>query len=179
MYVHLLYLPLFNFAYLFFFSFLSSFLSTYLLVLFSLLYFPLGTLFQFCFPVCALVSFVLADRIFDFLSLPGKFIVLHFCWTVLILLMGIYLYGYIQSHFLLLLQTSVSMLGFCSSVEFSWFFSFFLSSSVFFFSLFYNFNFLKTYYILSMIIPLFAFLTVLFPLQLIFHVYKSSSSTSI
>ena len=39
-----LYLPLFNFAYLFFVSF-SPFLSTYLLVLFSLFYSPLGTLF--------------------------------------------------------------------------------------------------------------------------------------
>ena len=42
------------------------FLSTYLLVLFSLLYSPIGTLLQFCFPVCALVSFVLL-KIFGFL----------------------------------------------------------------------------------------------------------------
>ena len=42
-YINLLYLPLFNFAYLFLLSF-SPFLSTYLLVLFSLLYSPHGTL---------------------------------------------------------------------------------------------------------------------------------------
>ena len=35
------------------------FLSTYLLVQLLLLYSPLGTLLQFCFPVCALVSFIL------------------------------------------------------------------------------------------------------------------------
>jgi len=55
------------------------------------------------------------------------------------------------------------MLGFCSSVEF--FFSFF--------KIFY------TYYYFSTFIPLFAFPTILFPLQLIFNVYKSSLSTSI
>jgi len=54
MYINLLHLPLFNFAYLFF-----PFLSIYLLVLFSLFYFPLDTLLLFCFPLCALVSFVL------------------------------------------------------------------------------------------------------------------------
>ena len=60
MYINLLHLPLFNFAYLFFLSSLSfpSF-STYLLVLFSLLNSPLGTFLSFCFLVCALVSFVL------------------------------------------------------------------------------------------------------------------------
>ena len=55
---------------------------------------------------------------------------------------------------------------------------FFLLPCCFFFSLFYNFNFqfLKTYYIFSTFIPLFAFPTVLFPVQLIFNVYKSSST---
>ena len=43
MYIHLFHLPLFNCSYLFFLVFLS-FLSIYLLVLFSLLYSPLGTL---------------------------------------------------------------------------------------------------------------------------------------
>ena len=49
------------------------------------------------------------------------------------------------------------------------------------FTLLYNFNFyfFKTYYIFSAFIPSFAFPTVLFPLQLIFNVYESSSSTSI
>ena len=46
MYINLLHLPLFKFAYLFFLFFFPffPFLSTYLLVLFSLLYFLLGTL---------------------------------------------------------------------------------------------------------------------------------------
>jgi len=69
------------------------------------------------------------------------------------------------------------MLGFCSSVEFSIFFHFYFFH-YFFFSLFYNFNF-KICYILSTFIPLFAFPTIYFPLQLIFNVYKSSSSTAI
>ena len=79
------------------------FLSTYFLVLFSLLYSPIGTLLQVCSPVCALVSFVLVDIIFYFLCSLGQCIVFYFCWIVLILLMGIYVYMYIQSHFLLLL----------------------------------------------------------------------------
>ena len=74
MYINLLYLPLFNFAYLFFFPFLS----TYLLVLFSLLCSPIGTLLLFCFPVCALVSFVLVDTIFGFFCSLGQSIVLFF-----------------------------------------------------------------------------------------------------
>ena len=41
--------------------------------------------------------------IFGFLCSLGQSIVLYFCWTVLILLMGVYVYVYIQSHFLLLL----------------------------------------------------------------------------
>ena len=81
----------------------SPFLSTYLLVLFSLFYSPIGTLLQFCFPVCALISFALVDIIFGFLCSPGQSIVLYFCQTVLMLLMGVYVYVYIQSHFLVLL----------------------------------------------------------------------------
>jgi len=37
------------------------------------------------------------------LAAPGQPIVIYFCWTVLILLIGVYVYVYIQSHFLLLL----------------------------------------------------------------------------
>ena len=58
------------------------------------------------------------------------------------------------------------MLGFCSSVEFSSFFSFS------------NFNFLSLLFF-STFIPLFAFPTVLFLLQLIFNVYKYSLSLHI
>ena len=48
-----------------------------------------------------------------------------------------------------------------------------------FFSSFLYFKCFKPYFIFSTFISLFAFPTVLFPLQLIFDVYKSSSSTSI
>ena len=57
---------------------------------------------------------------------------------------------------------------------------FFLFSFFFcFFLLFYNFNFLKPIIYISTFIPLFDFPTITFPLQLIFSVYESSSSTSI
>ena len=82
-----------------------------------------------------------------FLFSLDQSIVLYFCWTVLILLMDVYVYVYIQSHFLLLLWTSASTSGFCSSVEFSFFIPFFLLLQCFFFlSLFFIiiiFNFLK------------------------------------
>ena len=58
------------------------------------------------------------------------------------------------------------MLGFCSSVEFSFFF---FPPLLFFF--------LKPITIFSTFIPLFVFLMVLFSLQLIFIVYKSSLSS--
>ena len=73
-----------------------------MLALCLLLYFPVGTLLYFCFPVCALVGFVMVDIILGFLCSLGQSIVLYFCWTVLILLMGVYGYVYIQSHCLLL-----------------------------------------------------------------------------
>ena len=60
-------------------------------------------------------------------------------------------------------------------------FSFFLSSSFFFSFLFFIiliFNFLNLSYV-STLIPSFAFPIVLFPSQLIFYVFKSSSATSI
>ena len=60
----------------------------------------------------------------------------------------------------------IGLLHFCGVFLFSFFFHFF-------FSLFYNFNFLNLLYF-STFILLFAFPTVLSPLQLIFNVYKSS-----
>ena len=78
-----------------FFSFIPL-VSKCLLVLFSLLYSPIGTLLQFCFPVCALVSFVLVDISFGSLCLLGISIVHYFHQTALILLMGVYVYVYIQ-----------------------------------------------------------------------------------
>jgi len=55
---------------------------------------------------------------------------------------------------------------------FSFFFDFLLSS----FSNF-QFSFFETYHIFSTCIPFFAFLTILFPLQLTFNVCKSSSTS--
>ena len=75
---------------------------------------------QFCFLFCALITFVPVDIIFGFVCSLGQSIVLNFCWTLLILLMGVYVYVSIQSHFLLL-YISASILDFCSSVEFSFF----------------------------------------------------------
>ena len=124
MYINLLHLPLFKFAYLFFLSFLSFPLNIFVnfifitlfpnwhlhLVLFSSLcfsYFCSGR-YNFMFPL-------FARSIYFCLSI-------YFCWTVLILFMDVYVYVYIQSHFQLLLETSASTLGFCRSVAFSFFF---------------------------------------------------------
>ena len=82
MYINLLYLPLFNFTYLFFLFFVSFPLNILATFVFTAV-FP--TWHLFCFPLCALVSFVLVDIIFGFLCLLDQYIVLHFCWTVLIL----------------------------------------------------------------------------------------------
>ena len=128
MYTNLLHLPLLNFAYVFILSFLA-FLSTYLLVLFLLLYSSIGTSLEFCFPVCALDSFVLVDIIFGFLCSLGQSIVLYFCWTVLILLMGDHVYVYIKSHFLLLFKPLPPC--WASAVLWSFPYFFFLSSSAF------------------------------------------------
>ena len=57
------------------------------------------------------------------------------------------------------------MLGYCSSVEFSFFFLLFLILIF------------KSSIIFSTFIPLFAFPIVLFPFQLIFNVYKSLSTS--
>ena len=65
------------------------------------------------------------------------------------------------------------MLGFCSFVEFSFFVSSIFSLSFFKIILIFKNLFWGAF------IPLFSFPTVLFPLQLIFNVYKSSSSTYI
>ena len=100
-----------------FFSF-CPFLSTYLVVLFSLLYSPIGTLLFFCFPVCALVSFIPVDIILGFLCWPCQSIVLYFCWTVLILLMGVHS----VTLLIVVINHAVSALCLCSSVEFSFFF---------------------------------------------------------
>ena len=72
-------------------------------------------------------------------------------------------------------KTSASTLGFCSSVEFSFFFLFFFLLPFFF--LFFIIFIFKPIIFFSTFTPLFAFPTVLFPLPLIFNVYKSSSTS--
>jgi len=104
-----------------------------------------------------LVSFVLVYIIFGFLCLPGQCIVLYFCWTVLILLMGIYVYVYmymcIFSH---TFYCCYKPLPLCWVLQFYGVFlppthTFSLSSSVFSFLFFIILIFL-TYYIF---LPLF------------------------
>ena len=154
-------LSTFNLAYLFF----LSFLSTYLLVLFSLFYSPVGTLLLFCFPVCALVSFVLVDIIFLlFVCLLGQ--------SIVIIFVGLFDFGYgcictcVYSVTLFIVVISlcfyIGLLQFCGVFHFS--------------SFFYNFNF-STYYIFSTFKPFVCFPTVIFSLQLIFNVYKSSPTS--
>ena len=137
MYTNLLHLPLLNFAYVFILSFLA-FLSTYLLVLFLLLYSSIGTSLEFCFPVCALDSFVLVDIIFGFLCSLGQSIVLYFCWTVLILLRGVYIYICIYSVTLFIVVINfciyIGLLQFCGVFLFISLFSFFFLFFSFLFS---------------------------------------------
>ena len=83
-----------------------------------------------------------------------------FLLCCLILLMGVYVY--IQAHFFLLLWISAPMLGFCISVEFSFFslFSFFFSFLFFIILIFTFLNLLYFFYIHSFI----CFLYYSFPL---------------
>ena len=165
-------------AYLFFLSMFCYFYSTYLIVLFSLLYSTIDTLLYLCFPVGALVSFVLEDIIFGFLCLLGQSIVLYFLLDTFNFAYGcVCICVYSVTLFILVINLCLytGIFQFCGV----FFYLFFLFSFFFnFFPFFYNFIFLNLSYF-STFFPLFAFLTVLFPLKLIFHVHKSSSSTSI
>ena len=173
MYINLLYLPLFNFAYLFFLSLLSSqhicqfYFHCFIPQLAPCFCFPVSDFSQFCFgrynfwfPLfagsiyCTLCLLVCSD--FDYRCLC----ICVYSVTLFIVVINFCLY--------------IWVLQFCGVLLFSFFFHFFSF-------LFYNFNFqvFKTYYIFSTFILLFAFPTVLFPLQLTFNVYKFSSSTSI
>ena len=137
MYINLLHLPLFNFAYLVSPSFLSFLSCQHFVSFMFIALFPNWHLTLVLFSSCALVSFVLVDIIFGFLCLPGQSIVLYFCWTVLILLMGVYVYVYIQSHFLLLfinLCLCDGLLQFCGVFLFFSPFYFFLLYFLTFFS---------------------------------------------
>ena len=65
--------------------------------------------------------------IFGFLCSPGQSIVFNFCWTVLILLMGVYVCVYIQSLFIVIINLCIyiGLLQFCGVFLF---FPFFLPS---------------------------------------------------
>ena len=93
---------LINFSYLFFLFFLYFPLNLFVSFIFIAL-FPNWHLTLVLFSSLCFNYFVLADIIFGSLHSLGQFIVLYFCWTVLILLMGVYVYMYIQSYFLFLL----------------------------------------------------------------------------
>ena len=100
--------------------------------------------------------------ILGFLCSPGQSIVPYFCWTVLIFLMGVYVCVYSVTLFIVVMNLCLHV-GFCSSVEFSFFFFFLILSSSFFFSLFITciFNFFKP-------IIIFLHLFICFPFLLFF-----------
>ena len=107
------------------------------------------------------------DIIFGFLCSPGQSIVLYFCCTVLILLMGVYVYSVTLFLVVMNLCICFGLLQFCGVFLYL---SFFLSSSLFFLSFLFfiilTFKFLNLLYFFY-IIPLFAFPTVLFSLLLL------------
>ena len=105
MYINLLYLLLFNFAYIFFLSFLSLLSSQHIVSFIFIALFPswhlalvfFVLLLLFFFWVCALISYVLVDKIFGFLCSAGQYTVLNLWWPVLIWLM-LYMYMCIFRH---------------------------------------------------------------------------------
>ena len=125
--------------FLFFLSFpLNIFVSFIFIVLFLNWYLALVL-----FPSFALVCFVLVDIIFGFFCSLGQSTVHYFCWTVLILLMGVYVYVYIQSHFFVVVINFclyVGLLQFCGAFLFSFlFFITLIFLNVFYF--FYTYSF--------------------------------------
>jgi len=83
-----------------FFSFFPFFFSPYLLVLFSLLYSPVGTLLYFCFPVYALVSFVLNWCIYILVSFVHQVNLLYFIFVGLFwFCLWVYMYMSIFNYF--------------------------------------------------------------------------------
>ena len=109
--------------------------------------FPNWHLALVCFPVCALVSFVLVDIVFGFLCLLGQSIVLYFCWAVLILLMGVHVYIYIYVYSVTFFTVVINLCLYVGLLQFCVFLFFPLFSFFFiFFPLFLNFNFLNLLY---------------------------------
>ena len=70
-YINLFYLPIFNFAYLFFLCFLSFLFSQYICQFYFHCFIP-QLAPQFCFPVCALVFFLTGKHNFLFLLFTGS-----------------------------------------------------------------------------------------------------------
>jgi len=132
MYINLLHLPLFNFAYLVSPSFLSFLSCQHFVSFMFIALFPNWHLTLVLFSSCALVSFVLADIIFGFLCLLSQSTILYFRLTLLILLMGVYICT--LSHTFYVAINLCLYVGFFGSVEFSFcflvsfFFHFFLLS---------------------------------------------------
>ena len=149
MYVKLPHLPLFNFAYLFFLFFLSFPLNIFVsFVIIALFPTWLAPCFNFVFQfVLKLVLFLTGKYNFWF-SLFTRSI---YC-TLFLLDCFHFAHGYICicvfSH---IFYHCYKPLPLCWAFATLWsypFFSFFLSSSIFSFSLFYNFNFLSLLYFL-------------------------------
>ena len=176
MYINLLYLPLFNFAYLFFLSFpLNIFVSFIFIALF-----PNWHLALVLFSSLYLSQFCSGRHKFWFPLFAGSIYCTVFHQTVFILLMGVYVCMCVYS--VTIFTVAINLCLYIGPLQFCGIFLFFLFS--FFFSFFPSFfiilikHFLNLFYF-STIIALFAFPTALFPLQLIFNVYESASSTSI
>ena len=162
--------------YSFFIFFLSFPLHIFVCFIFIAL-FPTGHLALALFSSCALVNFILVDIIYGFLCSLGQSIVLYV--GLFRFWLWVHMYMCIFSH---TFYCCYKALPLCWAFAVLWSFLFFIS--FFFFLLPFSFLFFiilifKSIIYFSTFIPLFAFPIVLFPLQLIFHVYKASLSTSI
>jgi len=127
MYVNL-HLPLFNFAYLFFLFLLSFPLNLFVSFIFIAL-FPNWHLALVLFSSLCFISSVLVDITFGFLCLLDQYIVLHCCWTVLILrIRCIFICLYSETLFIVVINLClyIGLLQFCGVFLFSFFFCFFL-----------------------------------------------------
>ena len=178
MYINFLHLPLFNCVSILHFL---SFPLNILLVLFSLFYSPIGTLLLLLLSSFFFSQFCSHRYNFWFPLFAGSI----YC-TLFLLDCFDFVYGCIYvcvcsvTLFIVVIKLCLYV-GLLQFLEFP-FSSFFLSSSIFFSFLFFIvliFNFFKPTIFFLHFFPFFAFPTVLFPLQLTFNVYKSSSPTSI
>ena len=169
MYINLLYLPLFNFAHLFFLYFLSFPLNVFVSFIFIAL-FPNWHLALVLFSSLCFSQFCSGRYNFRFPLYAGSSYCTLFLLNCFDFAYQVYIYMCIFSNTFYCCYKPLPL---------HWAFAVLWSFPFFFLLFFFVISFFKTYYIFSTFIPLFAFPTVLFPLQLIFNVYKSSSSTSI